>query len=126
MGEDALVPATSGYPEEIALTEETLRTGQALFERNCVVCHGRDGRGQGIAVNRGLTAPPSFHAEALRGIAPAKIVDTLTRGKGRMPAYARRLTERERWVTAAFVKTLQLSQDIKVQDLDPADREKLP
>jgi mono/diheme cytochrome c family protein len=115
-----------GYPQGMKLDQKKLIEGEELFQRNCTACHGWNGQGDGIAVKRGLTPPPSFMTKALKESRPLHFVDVMTHGKGRMPSYARRLTREERWKVAAYVKALQLSQDISVKKLMLDDREKLP
>ncbi len=49
----------------------------------------------------------------------------MTRGLGAMPDYAERITPQDRWAIAAYIRVLQLSQNARVEDIPPADRQKL-
>ena len=51
--------------------------------------------------------------------------DVMTRGLGAMPDYAERITPEDRWKIAAYIRVLQLSQNAGVEDVPPADRQKL-
>jgi mono/diheme cytochrome c family protein len=119
-------PDQRGYPKGLRLTEKELEEGKRHFERTCAACHGQNGRGDGIAAKRGLSNVPSYFDEELRNIGPQELVKVMTEGKGTMPSYARRLSETERWFTAAYVKALQLAGGIPATGLLPEDREKLP
>lgn len=119
-------PDARGFPRGMKLTEKELEEGKRHFENTCIACHGWNGKGDGIAVHRGLKGVVSFHDDKYRSITPAKIVETITNGEGTMPSYARRLTLKERWLVAAYVKALQFSQRMPVGSLTKEDREKIP
>jgi len=42
-----------------------------------------------------------------------------------MYSYAERVKPEDRWAVAAYIRALQLSQNMKLADLPPADRAKL-
>ena len=48
------------------VTEEVMARGQERFNVYCSPCHGRTGEGNGMIVQRGFRAPPSYHEERLR------------------------------------------------------------
>jgi hypothetical protein len=47
------------------VTAEMLFRGRERFNVFCAPCHGRTGQGNGMVVQRGFRAPPSFHDERL-------------------------------------------------------------
>lgn len=47
-------------------TKELVLRGRDRFEIYCAPCHGYDGKGLGMVVTRGFSAPPSFHIDRLR------------------------------------------------------------
>jgi mono/diheme cytochrome c family protein len=101
----------------LRITREILQRGQQRFEINCVPCHGVTGEGNGIAVQRGFPAPPSYHIERL-GTAPVgHFFDVMTRGYGVMFSQAERVTPEDRWAIAAYIRALQLSQNAKLADV---------
>jgi hypothetical protein len=53
-------------------------------------------------------------------------VDVMTNGFGVMPSYANQVPVRDRWLIAAYIKALQLSQNVPVAEVPPADRTKIP
>jgi hypothetical protein len=113
-----------GYP--FAITEQVLTRGQERFNIYCSPCHDRLGTGNGMIVQRGFRRPPSFHIDRLRQQPPGYIVDTITNGFGAMPDYAAQVQPHDRWAVAAYVKTLQYSQNAPVSDFTPEMRQKLP
>ena len=103
-------PVPLGDRPEPLMTREVLARGQGRYEIFCTPCHGFAGDGDGMAVQRGFPAPPSFHTEARSGMAPERIVTAITNGFGRMLPMAERIPPADRWAIAAYVKALQLSR----------------
>lgn len=102
------IEVENGYP--FPITEGVLQRGRQRFDIYCSPCHGRDGYGAGIIVQRGLRMPPSFHTDRLREAPPAHFYEVITNGFGAMYSYASRIPPADRWAIAAYVEALQLSQ----------------
>ena len=77
----------------------------------CTPCHGRLGDGRGMVVRRGFSPPPTFHSEYLRKIPVGHFYNVITHGYGAMYSYAARIPVKHRWAIAAYIRTLQYSQD---------------
>ena len=119
------------------LTEEDLRRGQERYTIYCAVCHDPLGNASGKIVERGYVKPPNYHTDYSRGIdrlwnrkVPLPQVpvgyyfEVVSRGYGAMPDYAAQVKPRDRWLIIAYVRALQLSQHIRLQDLPEEDRRK--
>jgi mono/diheme cytochrome c family protein len=106
-----------------SITEEILKHGRDRYMIYCVVCHDPLGTGHGKIVERGYTAPPSYHSERLRTVAVGHFYEVITRGYGSMPEYRAQIPPRDRWAIAAFIRALQLSQHFPEKELAPAMRE---
>ncbi|WP_406857745.1 c-type cytochrome [Alsobacter sp. KACC 23698] len=80
--------------------------GQALFERDCVTCHGAPGVAPG-AVGLGLNPPPPPAGRMSRAQTAPEIYWAITNGikMTGMPAWEYRLGESERWALTAFLKS---------------------
>jgi hypothetical protein len=78
-----------------------------------------------MAVRRGYRLPPSYHIQRLREAPAGYLFDVITRGFGAMPDYASQVPVRDRWLIAAYIRALQLSQDTRVADLGPDERARL-
>ena len=103
-------PVPLGDAPEPLMTQEHLARGQTRYEIFCTPCHGFAGDGDGMVVQRGFPAPPSFHTEVRRDMAPERIVSAITNGFGRMLPMAERIPPADRWAIAAYVKALQLAR----------------
>lgn len=103
------------------VTGETLARGRERYNVFCSPCHGRTGQGNGMIVQRGFRAPPSFHDERLRNAPVGYYVNVETNGFGAMSDYSAQVPPADRWAIAAYIRALQLSQRATVDDV-PADR----
>jgi mono/diheme cytochrome c family protein len=111
------------FPEPV--TPQLVARGREQFEIFCAVCHGFTGKGDGMVVQRGFPAPPTFHSDRLRGAPVGHFVDVMTRGYGVMFPYASRVSAADRWAIVAYIRALQLNQHASMADVPPAERAKL-
>jgi hypothetical protein len=100
-----------------AMSRKDLERGRERYEIFCSPCHDRTGTGRGIIVQRGYRAPASFHIDRLRQAAPGYLFDVITRGFGAMPNYAAEVPTRDRWLIVAYLRALQLSQNVSREEL---------
>jgi hypothetical protein len=108
-----------------AISAEVLARGQERYNIYCSPCHDHLGYGQGMIVRRGLRPPPSFHIDRLRQLPVGHYYDVITNGLGAMYSYSERLRPEDRWAIVAYVRTLQLSQNIAIDDVPEPSHQKL-
>ncbi len=65
--------------------------GKEIFAQNCVACHGQDGKG--VVEGTPDFTSPDFERAAV----PALLFQSITNGKGAMPAWGSVLDEQQRW-----------------------------
>lgn len=106
------------------VTEDVLARGRERFNIYCSPCHSRLGDGNGMIVQRGFRAPPSYHTERLRKAPLGYFFDVMTNGFGAMPEYASQIPPRDRWAIVAYIRALQLSQNATAADVPP--RQEIP
>ncbi|MBY0298844.1 MAG: cytochrome c [Methylobacterium sp.] len=107
------------------VTPALLKLGRDRYDVFCSPCHGYDGDGHGMIVERGFPPPPSYHSGRLRAAPARHFVDVITNGYGVMYSYAARVPPRERWAVAAYIRALQLSHHATLADA-PEARGRLP
>jgi len=107
------------------VTKEDLQRGRERYDIYCSICHDHAGYGHGMAVERGMRQPTSFHDERLRAAPPGHFFGAITNGFGVMEDYADRIGPRDRWCIVAYVRALQLSQNVSVEELPPGVRERM-
>jgi mono/diheme cytochrome c family protein len=120
--------ATGGpdvFPFEI--DEAALARGRDRFQIYCVVCHGFTGEADGMIVRRGFRKPPSYYEDRLQeGVTPAShFFDVITNGWGAMPSYSAQVAPEDRWKIIAYIRALQLSRKVKIEELSPEERQKV-
>jgi mono/diheme cytochrome c family protein len=104
------------------VTAAVMARGQERYNVFCSPCHGRTGSGNGMVVQRGFRAPPSYHEERLRNAPVGYYFDVMTNGFGAMQDYASQIPVADRWAIAAYIRALQLSQRATVNEVPAARR----
>ena len=100
-------------PERAALTERPPLTaalvarGQERFGIYCSVCHAPDGSGDGVVPSRGFPHPPDLRSDRLLAAPVSHFYDVISNGYGVMYPYADRVSPRDRWAIAAYIRALQ-------------------
>jgi len=72
-------------------------SGATIYKAKCQMCHLADGTG-----NKGMKVP-AFTA----GASDASLIAATKNGKGKMPAYAGKLTDADIDAVVAYIKTLK-------------------
>jgi ubiquinol-cytochrome c reductase cytochrome c subunit len=96
VGLDGEEPSGPAIPR-VAISDELLSRGQAIFAGNCAPCHGATGNGG--AVGGGALAPP------LDQSTPVQTVEAMLTGPGQMPVFA--LAAQDLDAVATYVDYLQ-------------------
>lgn len=95
----------------LAGTQENLRAGKALFERNCASCHGATGHGDGPAAKALFPAPADLTVVMRRPIASDAYLDwTISEGgvpiQSAMPPFKSTLSQDQIWTLVLYLRTL--------------------
>ncbi|HEX4413090.1 MAG TPA: cytochrome c [Lacipirellulaceae bacterium] len=118
-----------------AITSDILARGRERYTIYCAICHDNSGTGNGKIVQRGFTKPPSYLTDnsrqfahsglqiPLREVPVGYLFDVPTNGFGAMADYSTQVAPRDRWAIAAYIRTLQLSQSVPLDDLPLALRD---
>ena len=101
------------------ITSEVLKRGQERYNIYCSVCHGMTGYGDGMIVRRGFRRPPSYHDDRLRQAPVGHFFDVITNGWGAMSDYSAQIPVQDRWAIIAYIRALQLSTQIKQNEVPP-------
>jgi len=107
---------------------QVLKRGKERFTIFCSHCHGDSGDGKGMIAQRGLSLkrpPASYHTERLRNMPIGHFVHVMKNGYGVMYSQAPRVQEDDRWAIASYIRALQMSQNVPMNQLSPEDLEKV-
>lgn len=102
-----------GAPENpTPADEDSIARGAELYNINCKMCHGVEGKGNGtIAPFLINFKPANLTSEVVQSKSEGSIFLTISNGlEGRMPALNENLTVSERWDVVNFVRTLKLTE----------------
>jgi mono/diheme cytochrome c family protein len=78
----------------------------ALYARNCASCHGRDGRAKTLRAKRNHARNLS-DSEWQNRVSDERIFNSIMNGKGKMPAFGKKLSEQEIDALVAYVRGLK-------------------
>lgn len=90
-------------------TEESFKKGKLVYETYCIMCHGAEGKGNGILVQKGVLGGVPSYSEQLRNLSAGKMFHTLTYGKNTMGSYASQITPNQRWQVICYIQKFQES-----------------
>lgn len=107
------------------VTSDLMARGHERFNVFCSPCHGQTGQGNGMVVQRGFRAPPSYHEARLRDAPVGYFFDVMTHGFGAMSDYSSQISVSDRWAIAAYIRALQRSQQATIDDVPAARRAEL-
>jgi|GEM_PF-1274431 len=112
----------SSSPMASSFTHEVLHRGQERYDIFCTPCHGLSGYGNGAVVRRGFPQPPSFHQQRLRLLPTDHFVNVIRNGLDEMPGFANVISMEDTSAIAGYIRALQLSQNVHLDDLPPTLR----
>src|SRR5688572_15854237 len=125
---DVPAPYTQAALDSIAPTltnplprsAQVLARGKLQYERNCSVCHGAPGDGQGTVNNAQSKFPyaPALNAGPTQARSDGYIYAVIDQGRGLMPPYGTRITHLDRWAIVHYVR--QLQGTLETQNPPPA------
>lgn len=76
--------------------------GAAIYKSKCAMCHGPDGAKVNPAMNIKALSGPDVQKKT-----DAQLTEAVSKGVGKMPAYAGKLSDEEIKAVVAFVRTLK-------------------
>lgn len=99
--------ATCGLALAMVMPVMAQNNGADIYKAKCQMCHGPDGTSNTPA-GRAIKAA-SFKSPALVKASDADLIASVKNGKGKMPAYAGKLTDEQIKAAVAYIRTLQRS-----------------
>lgn len=104
-----LTSLSTGYSQSSATRENSQQNelnASILFEKHCDTCHGKDGRAKTFKAKfnhaRNLT-DPKWQVE----VTDERIFNSISNGKGKMPAWGKKLSDAQINALVAYVRTLK-------------------
>lgn len=76
--------------------------GAAVYKAKCAMCHGPDGSKENAAMGIKALSGPEVQKQS-----DAQLIEAVSKGKGKMPAYAGKLSDDEIKAVVAHIRTLK-------------------
>jgi cytochrome c6 len=89
----------------LAACAQAQSDGAKVFKANCVLCHAADGSGN-TAAGKALQAK-DLRSEEVQKQSDAVLIDAITNGKGKMPAFGDRISPDEVKSLVGYIRTLK-------------------
>jgi mono/diheme cytochrome c family protein len=89
----------------------SLAAGKKAFEKECLSCHGKKGKGDGPSAATLEKAPASLLSESVGSQTDGELFWKITEGKKPMSSAKKSLTEEQRWQVINYVR--QLAENAK-------------
>lgn len=105
MGGGMMAPPPSAGKNPLRSSSDVIAKGKSLYDANCAVCHGQQGRGDGPAA-AGLNPHPPDLRKAARW-SDGQIATQILNGRGQMPPFGKSLDRTAVWSIVRYVRQLQ-------------------
>ena len=90
------------------LSKEELQEAGRLFNINCAICHGAEGKANGpLATSGKIGGVANLTTDAYVKMADGTMYHTINYGKNNMGSYASQLSRKQRWMIVQYIRSLQ-------------------
>lgn len=103
-------PEAKKMKNPVASSPESIKAGQAAFQKNCRFCHGADAKGDGPMAPEGTHPSNLTDAKWDRGDSDGEIFAVIRDGAGPkfdMKGYKSKMTEPDIWNIVNYIRSLQ-------------------
>jgi len=102
---DGYAAALKDLKSPLTANAETVDNGKKMYTIYCISCHGKNGDGNGVLVQREkFSGIPNFKD---RAITEGSIYHVIMYGRGIMGSHSSQLTRKERWQVVHYVEKLR-------------------
>ena len=87
---------------------ETIGDGKALWEKNCMSCHGKMGLGDGTKASKLKTEPGDFSTADFQKQSDGSLFYKTAEGRDDMPSYKKKITDaKDMWKLVVYMRTFK-------------------
>lgn len=97
----------SSHGNKAHAATRNLSPAKILYEQNCARCHGADGRGQ-TSLGELYGVPDLTDAKRQRRASDKTLANKITRGRGGMPSFAKKLSKEEINSLVSYVRKFKI------------------
>lgn len=88
-------------------SDRVLKAGDQIFTQLCNVCHGKSGKGDGIAAASLNPKPANLTSESVQKQTDGEIYWKIQHGRSPMPTFKNQLSEKQIWAVVDYIRTLK-------------------
>lgn len=85
---------------------EASKKGKEIFDIQCAICHGTEGKGDGAAAIGLTPRPADFTSESIQSQSDGAIYWKITTGRPPMASYKGIFSKTQRWQLVTYIRTL--------------------
>jgi mono/diheme cytochrome c family protein len=90
----------------LANNPEAAKNGAVIFQKNCVLCHGNKGKGDGPVGANLQTKPANLTSPAVQANTDGSLFWKIGNGRAPMPSFKSVLKDEQRWQLVNYLRTL--------------------
>lgn len=119
------------HPTRPQKTLSLIKRGQERYNIYCAPCHGTSGFGEGsvpkqIQQSGTVWQVSSLHEDDLKAKPDEHYFDVISKGIRTMPSYAAQIPFEDRWAIVSYVRALQRSQKMPIEQVPETMRRQTP
>ena len=98
----------SKMPNPVKSDDASLKTGKAVWSKDCASCHGKTGKGDG-SKSKGLkTHPGDFTSSAVQSQTDGALFYKINEGREDMPSFKKKIPDAEEiWSVINYMRTFK-------------------
>jgi len=98
----------SKMPNPVKSDDASLKTGKAVWSKDCASCHGKSGKGDGSKSASLKTPPGDFTSAAVKGETDGALFYRISEGRGDMPSFKKKIPDAEElWSVINYMRTFK-------------------
>jgi mono/diheme cytochrome c family protein len=102
------VPANfKSMKNPVASNDASIKAGQTIYARNCMMCHGKTGLGDGPKVRALKSTPNDFTKADFQNQTDGEHFYKTKTGRGDMPKYEGKLSDNDIWNVVNYMRTFK-------------------
>jgi mono/diheme cytochrome c family protein len=101
-------PEAHARRNPVAADSASIQRGKTVYDDNCQMCHGDQGKGDGPMADTLTKHPGDLSAEKMHRLADGDLFWRISTGDEVMPSFEKEkpLTEQQRWDVINYIRTL--------------------
>ena len=105
--DDWMAPADAcAVANPVTATPAAISQGKSVFDRNCVICHGATGQGDGAGATYMTPKPAKLVDAKIQAQSDGSLFWKISKGRNLMIGWAPTISEQDRWAVVDYIRSL--------------------